>query len=438
MASEDRFDCVIVGAGPAGITAAYKLAKNGMNVVVLERGSHPGAKNVMGGILFTPILAKLIPEFWKEAPLERRISSRRFCLLSEDTELSVSFDTAKFDEPPFNNSFTVLRAKFDQWFASRSEEVGAMVISGAVVDELLWDKTRCVGVKTRLVDGNLYADVVIIAEGANAVLSVKEGLRTMPSDSQMCLAVKEIISLPQEVIEDRFCVTDGKGVAIEYFGDAVKGMFGNGFIYTNKESLSVGIACMVSEMRAKKVKPHELLDYFKGHSCVHCLLRGGKIEEYCAHLIPETGYLGLPENLVGDGVMLIGDCAGLLNTSFFHEGINLAMASGLMAAETVIEAKREKDFSKESLSIYKKKLKNSFVLKDLEKFQKFPYLGSKHPELLKEFPNLFAELVTDYFRVGEKSKGEIEKEIIKKFKEKVGFLKFGRKMLALAQAMGWI
>lgn len=438
MDSEDRFECVIVGAGPAGITAAYKLAKNGMKVIVLERGSHPGAKNVMGGILFTPILAKLIPEFWKEAPLERRISSRRFCLLSDDTELSFSFNTAKFDEPPFNNSFTVLRAKFDQWFASQAEKVGAMVISGAVVDELLWDKSRCVGVKTRLVDGNLYADVVIIAEGANAVLSVKEGLKTMPSDSQMCLAVKEIISLPREVIEDRFCVTDEKGVAIEYFGDAVKGMFGNGFIYTNKESLSVGVACLLSEMREKKVKPHELLDYFKGHSCVHCLLRGGKTEEYCAHLIPETGYSGLPKNLVGDGVMLIGDCAGLLNASFFHEGINLAMASGLMAAETVIEAKREKDFSKESLSIYKKKLENSFVIKDLKKFRKFPSLNDKHPEFLKEYPNFFAEMVTDYFRVDGKPKSEIEKEIIKKFKTKIGYLKFGRKLFALAQAMGWM
>ncbi|GAH01345.1 unnamed protein product, partial [marine sediment metagenome] len=133
MASQEKFDCIIVGAGPAGITAAYKLAKSGLNVVVLERGIYPGAKNVMGGILFTTILNKLIPEFWKEAPLERRISSRRFCLLSEDTELSFSFDTAKFDNPPFNNSFTVLRAKFDQWFASKAEEVGATVISGAVV-----------------------------------------------------------------------------------------------------------------------------------------------------------------------------------------------------------------------------------------------------------------------------------------------------------------
>ncbi len=438
MDSEDRFDCVIVGAGPAGITAAYKLAEKGLKVIVLERGSHPGAKNVMGGILFTPILNKLIPGFWKEAPLERRISSRRFCLLSDDTELSFSFKTAKFDEPPFNNSFTVLRAKFDQWFASHAEKVGAMVISGAVVDELLWDKSRCVGVKTRLADGNLYADVVIIAEGANAVLSVKEGLRKMPSDNQMCLAVKEIISLPREAIEDRFCVTDEKGVAIEYFGDAVKGMFGNGFIYTNKESLSVGVACILSEMRAKKVKPHELLDYFKGHSCVHCLLRGGKTEEYCAHLIPETGYSGLPENLVGDGVMLIGDCAGLLNASFFHEGVNLAMASGFMAAETVIEAKRKKDFSKESLSMYKEKLKNSFVIKDLKKFRKFPSLNGKHPEFLKEYPNFFAEMVTDYFRVDGKPKAEIEKEIIKKFKTKIGFLKFGRKLFGLAQAMGWI
>jgi len=437
MASQDKFDCIIVGAGPAGITAAYKLAENGLNVVVLERGTQPGAKNVMGGILFTTILNKLIPGFWKEAPLERRISSRRYCLLSEDTELSFSFDTTKYDEPPFNNSFTVLRTKFDQWFASKAQEAGAMVISGAVVDELLWSKTRCVGVKTRLVDGDLYADVVIIAEGANAVLSVREGLRMTPSDNQMCIAVKEIISLPEEVIEDRFCVSDGKGVAIECFGDAVKGMFGNGFIYTNRESLSVGIACLLSELKSRKIKPYELLDYFKSHSCIHCLLRGGKTEEYCAHLIPETGYSGVTRNLAGDGLMLVGDCAGLLNPSFFHEGVNLAMASGLMAAETVIEAKRKKDFSREALSAYRRKLENSFVLKDLRKFRKFPSLVEKHPEFLKELPDLFGELVTDYFAINGKTKAEIEKEVIRKFRQKIGFVRFSQKVFALAQAMGW-
>ncbi|GAH16224.1 unnamed protein product, partial [marine sediment metagenome] len=168
------------------------------------------------------------------------------------------------------------------------------------------------------------------------------------------------------------------------------------------------------------------------------LLRGGKTEEYCAHLIPETGYSGMPKDLVGDGVILVGDAAGLLNTSFFHEGVNLAMASGLMAAETVIELRREKDFSKESLSIYKRKLENSFVLKDLRKFQKFSSLVDKNPEFLEEFPSLFAELVTDYFRVEEKSKAEIEKEIIRKFKKKVGFFKFSRKLFRFAQAMGWI
>jgi len=422
----------------AGITAAYKLAKSGLNVIVLERGSYSGAKNIIGGILFTTILNRLIPEFWREAPLERRISGRKFCLLSNDTELSLSFNTAKFDEPPFNNSFTVLRAKFDQWFASKAEEVGAMIISGAVVDELIWDKTRCVGVRTRLTDGDLYADVVIIAEGANAVLSEKEGLRMIPSGHQMCISVKEIISLPKEIIEDRFCVSDRKGVAIEYFGDSVKGMFGSGFIYTNEESLSVGVGCLVSEMAAEKIKPHELLDSFKSHSCVHCLLRGGKTEEYSAHLIPETGYSGLPENLVGDGVILVGDCAGLLNTSFFHEGTNLAMASGLMAAETVMEARRERGFSEKSLGIYKKKLENSFVLKDLKKFQKFSSMLYKNPELLKKFPYVLAELVTDYFSVNEKTKEEVEKEVIGKFNDKLGFCKFSRIMFGLAQAMGWI
>ena len=78
MSDGEKFDCIVVGAGPAGVTCAYVLAKAGLNVVILERGEVPGSKNVMGGILYSTILNKLIPNFWEEAPVERRIVKKVF------------------------------------------------------------------------------------------------------------------------------------------------------------------------------------------------------------------------------------------------------------------------------------------------------------------------------------------------------------------------
>jgi len=441
---DNRVDVVIVGAGLAGVACAYVLARAGVNVVVLERGKYPGAKNVMGGILFTTILEKLIPDFLKEAPIERFIMKRKFSLLSRDTELEFSFRTEKYNLPPHNHSFTVLRARFDRWFASKVEVLGGMILPNVVVDGLIWQGKRCIGVKSRLKDGNLYANVIVLAEGANSVITEREGLKPLLDEKNIAVAAKEIISLPPEVIEERFQLSsDGsgdkipEGAAIEYFGDAVQGMFGNGFIYTNRDSLSVGIGCTLKELAEKNINPHDLLEYFKNHPCVRNLLRNGKTEEYCAHMIPEGGYRNLSK-LVFDGLLLIGDCAGLVNASFFHEGSNLAMASGVYAAEAIIEALNKGDFSRKTFSSYEESLRNSFVLEDLKKFQYFPALGEKCPELVSDYPEILAEIITGYFAVDEKPKRIIEREVIKMLRKKLGVVRFGKNMFNVAKAMGWI
>jgi len=121
-----EYDVLIVGAGPAGITAAYKLAGAGLNVLVFERGEFPGSKNMFGGILYSTILNKLIPEFWKEAPVERHVVRRRYSFLSKDSEAAFDLKFDAFNNPPYNHSFTVLRARFDKWFAKKAEEAGAV------------------------------------------------------------------------------------------------------------------------------------------------------------------------------------------------------------------------------------------------------------------------------------------------------------------------
>lgn len=433
----DRVDAIIVGAGPSGLTAAYVLGKAGLNVIVLERGEYAGSKNMMGGILFTTILGKLIPDFWKDAPLERKVTSRKFAFLSPETEMSFTFNTYQYKAPPFNNTFTALRAKFDRWYAKKVEELGVMVLPGVVVDDFIWENGKCTGVKTRLDEGELYCDCVILAEGANGLLAEKTGIKIKPSKHDMAVGIKEIINLPREVIEDRFSLNDSEGVAIEYFGDAAKGMFGSGFIYTNQESLSVGVVASVSDVADSKNKNEELIEHFKRHPCISNLIRGGQTTEYSAHLLPEHGYDGIPP-LVKDGLILVGDCAGLLNTSHYHEGTNLAMASGLMAAETVIKAREKGNFSQKMLSLYIDKMKNSFVLKDMKKFRKFPKFFKNNPELLSEYPKIFADLMTEYFSISELPKEEIEKMVFRKFREKIGILPFSKVMFGFVKGMGWL
>ncbi|MEK7846667.1 MAG: FAD-dependent oxidoreductase, partial [Nitrospinota bacterium] len=317
----DKFDCIIIGAGPAGVAAALILVRKGLTVAVFERGEYPGSKNLFGGVLYSTILNKLIPEFYNEAPVERHITKRRYSILSKNSEMAIEFDFEDFNHPPFNNSFTVLRAKFDRWFAQKAEDSGAVIFTETVVDDFIYDNGKVAGVRARREGGDVYADVVICAEGANSLLTEKAGLKKKLLPHQMITAVKEVVSLPKEVIEDRFNLSNNEGMALEFFGEAVKGMIGSGFIYTNKDSLSVGVGCPISVMKEKNIKTNDLLESFKSHPVVKKLLRGGKTEEISAKMIPELGYKNLPK-FIADGLLIVGDAAGFVNPSLYREGTN--------------------------------------------------------------------------------------------------------------------
>jgi len=435
--SEEKFDCIVVGAGPSGISAALSLARAGVEVVVLERGEYPGAKNLFGGILFTTILNRLIPEFWKEAPVERHVIGRRFSFLNSDSELGVELRSGRFDSPPFNNSFIVTRSRFDRWFAQKAEEAGAEIFPEVVVDDFIRKDGKVVGILARGEGGEqdeLFADVVICAEGANSLLAEKSGLRQPIKPANRVLSVKEIIKLPREVVEDRFHLEADQGVALEYFGEAVKGMLGSGFIYTNRDSISVGVGCHLEDFLEKKISPNDLLEHFKSHPRVRPLVRGGEIVEYSAHMIPEESYDELPE-MVDDGLILVGDAAGLINPSLYHEVTNLAMASGLFAAETVIEAKEKGDFSKATLSAYRNKLEDSFVLKDMFHFRQVIGFLKRHKQVLNKYPDIFIELLVDYFTVSETPKKQVRKEVLRNFRKNIKLAAFLRDMWAARGAM---
>lgn len=423
MSDGEKFDCIVIGAGPAGVACAYLLAKAGVSVAILERGEVPGSKNVMGGILYSTVLNRLIPNFWEEAPIERRIVKKSFSLLSADSEVQVGFRFEDFNKPPFNNTFSVLRGKFDPWFAKKAEDKGAMLLNQVVVDKIIVEDAKAAGVKTRLTDGNLYADCVVIAEGAHSLLAADLGLRGIYPPEHMVTCAKEVHLLPKEIIEERFNLEDGEGVSLEYFGAAVKGFVGSAFIYTNKDTLSIGIGVSTRSLKYGKTTPNEILESFKEHPSIRRLIRGGKLLEYSAHMIPEFGYDHLPV-LTMDGLIVVGDAAGFVNMNpLYHEGSNLAMASGIIAAETILEAKKKGDYSNKELSKYRARLEDSFVLKDLKRYKGISNFAMKHPEFFKEYPDLIIELARGFFTISEMPKGEARKLMLKKIVKRVNFLR---------------
>jgi electron transfer flavoprotein-quinone oxidoreductase len=398
---EESFDAAIVGAGPAGISAACVLAARNLKVVVLERGEYPGSKNMFGGVLYGSSLRQVIPDYIeKNCPIERNIVESRLSYLTEDAGFSLAYRDAAFSEQLRNNAFTVGRAKFDRWFADQARAKGALIVSATVVTDLLRDAAgRVIGVKTDRADGDLRARVVLLADGVNSPLAAATGFRPEMKPENVALAVKELISLPEEVIDDRFGVSPGNGVTNEIMGSVTWRMNGIAFLYTNRRSLSIGIGANLADFAREKVRPYEMLENLKLHPMIAPLIRDGKSQEYTAHWLPEGGYDTMPK-LSGDGFLIAGDSAMMFN-ALHREGSNLAMTSGRLAAETILEAMEKGDFSAAGLGGYAKKLQDSFVLKDLKKYRRFPSFLENHQEIFTALPHAAGDAAREILTVDE-------------------------------------
>lgn len=428
---KQHFDAIVVGAGPAGCACGLTLAKAGLSTLVVERGKFAGAKNMWGGVFYGPLFHQLFPDFWEEAPVERYILYHKLSFLTGDAALSAEFSSTKFGKKPYN-SFSLLRAKFDRWFADKAQKAGAIVAAGLQADDLLWDGSRIGGIKAG--GDELPASVVVACDGVNSLLAEKAGLRKKPLPQDMKQGVKEVIQIPRQKLEQRFNLSGDEGVAWEFIGSFTKGIPGGAFLYTNKDSLSIGIVVQLSALIKNKIEANDLLEEFKEHPEVARYLSEGELVEYSAHLIPTSGGAKMPE-LFTDGFLVAGDAAAFcLVTGLNLEGSNLAMASGMAAAEAVIQAKKKEDFSKKSLSSYPHFLKQSFVLKDLETFKKAPKF-LENPRIYNVYPGLACDMAEKIFTNDGQPRKKIWKHLKRSMKGNVSLQQIASDLYNIKRAL---
>ena len=393
----EQFDVVVVGAGPAGSAAALVAARAGLSVCLLERGPFPGSKNMYGGVIYGRILDDLLPRWWEEAPVQRWVTRRSTMVATPTQSVSIEVQSDRWGHAPYNGA-TAFRADFDAWLADKAVDAGAVLVTSTTAVGLLRDEAgRVRGVRTDRPDGDLGAKVVLACDGVNSFLAKEAGLYANFSPSEFTLGAKEVLHLGKEEIDRRFGLVDRQGLDVEMVG-VTRGIAGGGFLYTNLETVSVGVVVNVEGLAAAKVRPEELIADLKAHPSVAPYLRGADLKEYSAHVIPEGGYDAMPE-LVTDGMLVAGDAGAFcLAAGIFLEGVNFAIGSGRAAAETAVDAVRRGDTSAAGLAGYRRRMEQSFLLADHKKMRHAPELLLSD-RMQQRYVNLMCDLAEGLFTV---------------------------------------
>lgn len=415
------FDAIVVGSGCAGPVAAYELARAGKSVLVIERGNFAGAKNMTGGRIYSHSLKRVFPDFENDAPLERKITHERISMITEDACFTMDFGSdAMLAEG--SDSYSVLRKPFDQWLAAKAEEAGAEYIYGIAVEDLVKDETgKICGVRAG--EDEITADVVILCDGVNSLLTDKAVGSKRPPASGIAVGIKQVIELPEKVITDRMLTaSDSDGAAWLFSGYSTKGTFGGGFMYANKESISLGlVAGIEATMTRGKAPVYQMFEDFKRHPAVAPIIKGGKIVEHSGHMVPEGGISIMPE-VIGNGVLLAGESAMMcVNLGYQVRGMDYAIVAGQLAGIEAAKALDSGDTSKEGLADYVQALENSFILKDLRQFKRVPLFMEGFHRMFDGYPEMMRDIMNAMFIIDGTPIKPLKKSMLPIVKE-VGFM----------------
>jgi electron transfer flavoprotein-quinone oxidoreductase len=423
--SLEGFDVAVVGAGPAGSAAALTLAKEGVQVLLVERGSFPGAKNVFGGRIYSYALKKLLGDSWKEAPIERFVRKEGITFMTNDSAFSVEYESK---DP--EGSFTAKRAKFDKWLAEQAEKAGASLITESRVDDLLIESGQVKGIVAG--QDKIPVKAVIACDGTTTGLARKAGLVNMLEPQEISMGTKDVIELPSDTIEERLGLDREQGAAHVFVGACSGGLRGGGFLYTNSDSLALGMVVGGEDISSKHVQSSTFLEKLRNHPKVQRLIRGGKTVEYGAHMIPEAGPSMLSRPYTG-GMLVAGDAAGhLLNNGYTFRGVDIAIQAGVAAAQTVLEARKSDDYSAKSFQRFESKLRANPALKDMYNFKRVPsYL--RNNRLYSIYPELVCSAAEAVYHVDGNGKKKIFKELRSQAKGKVSLFTLIRDLISGAR-----
>jgi len=388
----ETVDVIVVGAGPAGATAAIQLAQAGLSVLMVERGAVAGSKNVSGGLLYSQTVAEVFPEFWATAPVERAIAAHHVVMLGAESSAGLDFRSAAASQPPYT-AFSVLRAQFDPWLVAQAEAAGVAVITGVTVDALLTENGRVIGIQAG--PDQIGAAVVVVAEGTRALLLEQAGLREAFLPHDVSLGVKEVIALPAATIDERFQCAPDTGAAYTVVGHTA-GLEGGGFLYTNKQSLSLGVVVKIDSLAASRLHPHQVLDEFKAHPLIARLIAGGEVVEYSAQTVHRGGF-HLASRLYGEGYVVAGSAARLLlNNVLTLRGMDFAIASGAAAAKAILAAREQGAYTAATLAAYETALKATAIYRDWQTYKDvYPLLENKR--LFELYPGLACAVLEKLF-----------------------------------------
>jgi electron transfer flavoprotein-quinone oxidoreductase len=403
----EGFDAIVVGAGPAGSSAAIGLARRGANVLLLERGEYPGAKNMFGGMMtYCPAAEELVPGFWQKAPWERAVTKRTLTVAGDGSSTSLVFQAASLSDRPAAGAgstsdrtltgFTLFRPLFDRWLADQAVAEGVTLLTSCLADRVVTREGAVRGVRLAGSGDVVEAPLVVACDGALSLFAKHGGLHEGFTAEQVGLGVRALYALDEAVVNERFGLAGREGATSEFLG-CTEGVRGGGFIYTQRDALSVGIVVHLDSLKERGIPPYDLLDRFTASPQVAQLLRGARLVEYSAHLLGEAG-LGMTPRLSAAGLLVAGDAAGFCYTNgLITEGMNLAMTSGLIAAQVGAEALAAGDVSQRRLELYARQLRRSFVLRDLRTFRNA--IGFMHRDrLFTDYPQVVSALMEGVYR----------------------------------------